>query len=364
MFIGVDGGGTKTAGVVVDGDGHVLARRTVESTNLNAVGRDVARQRLADLVHLLLVDAGTQPDQVHAIGLGMSGVGRPAEQALVQGWVQSILPGVPCVVENDAVIALAAGTLGDLYGVVVVSGTGMIVFGVDHSGRRRRAGGWGPLLGEQGGGFGMGVAILKAVSDAADGVGPATALTGALLDHLGLANPQDLIGWAYTDTAWSRFAALAPLAVACAAQGDAVAQRILVDAAAALAGSAAAVVEGLQLAGEAFPFVLTGGNLQPGLLHDALAAHLAAIAPHATIGRPLVEPAVGAALLASRHIARQLSAGEMAEVATWSTSGTRSSCVATNCRSMTRIGRPVQDDSGRLVSVPGQMPPEAWVSQN
>ena len=183
-FIGVDGGGTKTAGVLVDGEGLILARGQAGSSNFNAVGPDVARQNLAELIGSLLANANVAPTAVRGIGLGMSGVGRADDRTRVAGWIDTILPGVPCFVDNDAVIALAAATGGDLYGVVIVSGTGMIVVGIDRAGRRRRAGGWGPLIGEPGGGFAVGSAGLKAVAEAADGIRPPTALTTALLDHL------------------------------------------------------------------------------------------------------------------------------------------------------------------------------------
>jgi len=302
-FIGIDGGGTKTAGVIVDGEGRTLARQQAGSTNFNAVGPDRARQHLAELIAALLASANLTPMAVHGAGLGMSGVGRADDRARVAAWMETILPGVPCFVDNDAVIALAAATGGTLYGVVIVSGTGMIVVGIDRSGRRRRAGGWGPLIGEPGGGFAIGAAGLKAVAEAADAISPPTALTAALLDHLQVSTPEGLIAWAYREVTWARFAALAPLVVRCAEQGDASAAQILVDAADALARAAAAVVHGLELAAQPFPFVLTGGNLQPGPLATLLMPRLSAIAPAARIVAPQVEAAVGAALLA-RNTAR------------------------------------------------------------
>lgn len=301
-FIGIDGGGTKTAGVLVDDEGRTLARQQAGSTNFNAVGPDLARRHLAELIAALLADGDLAPTMVRGVGLGMSGVGRTEDRARVAGWMDAILPGVPCFVDNDAVIALAAATGGTLYGVVIVSGTGMIVVGIDAAGRRRRAGGWGPLIGEPGGGFAIGAAGLKAVADAADAISPATALTAALLHHVQVASPEGLVAWAYRDVTWARFAALAPVVVRCAEQGDATAAQILVDAAAALARAAAAVVQGLDLAAQSFPFVLTGGNLQAGPLVTLVTPHLRAIAPAAAIVSPQVEAAVGAALLARNTI--------------------------------------------------------------
>lgn len=303
MYIGIDGGGTKTAGVVVAHNGHLLARLQVGSTNPNAVGETAARSRLAELIHTLLTEAGAVRDQVQGIGLGMSGVGRPADRERVRRWVAELLPGVPCIVDNDAVIALAAATGGELCGVVVVSGTGMIVMGIDAEGQRRRAGGWGPIIGEPGGGFALGAAALRAIAEAEDGLRPPTTLTAAVLGHLGLQTAQDLVAWTYADLTWARFAALAPVVMQCAQAGDAAAQLIVEEAAEALAQAAGAVIGGLEFGSRTFPIVLTGGNLQPGRLADALTLRLRQRWPQATAMWASVDPAVGAALLVQRNSA-------------------------------------------------------------
>lgn len=305
LYVGVDGGGTKTNGVLVDAAGKVLAQLRGASTNLHAVGRDVARARLCTLVDDLLAQAGAAGRDLAAIGLGMSGVGRPEEQAQVRGWMQERFPASACFVDNDAVAALAAATGGELFGVVVISGTGMIVLGIDRQGRRARAGGWGPLIGEPGGGFALGAAALNAVAEAADGIGPPTCLSAALLEHLGLAEAQGMVAWAYADVSWARFASLAPLVVRCAQEGDAVSSAIIDQAADALAQRVSAVVRRLDLAATAFPCVFTGGNLAPGLLAERLRKHLHDVTPTAEVTWPQVDAAVGAAWLARGQMDRR-----------------------------------------------------------
>ena len=305
-YIGVDGGGTKTVGVLIDATGTLLAHVRAESTNLHAVGPELARQRLLALSDSLLLQASVSASELAGIGLGMSGVGRPEERAQVAGWMQARFPTVACFVDNDAVTALAAATGGDLFGIVVISGTGMIVLGIDRQGRRRRAGGWGPLIGEPGGGFSLGAAALNAVAEAADEIGPPTLLTAALLGHLDLTNPADLVGWAYADVSWARYASLAPQVVQCAQAGDAVSSAILDHAADALAQRVLAVMRRLDLTATFFPCVFTGGNLAPGPLADRLQARLALLAPHAQVTRPQVDAAVGAAWLAKAQIDRGL----------------------------------------------------------
>jgi N-acetylmuramic acid 6-phosphate etherase len=202
-------------------------------------------------------------------------------------------------------IALASGTSSELYGVVVISGTGMIVYGVDKTGQRRRAGGWGALLGDKGSGYAIGIAALTAIANATDGLGPPTTLQDFVLKHVGLARPQDLIGWLYSDVSWARFAALAPLVVQAAERGDPVANTIIQQAASDLTATVMAVVHGLGLEQAHFPLVLAGGNLQPGLLRDCLSLRLQQIAPYAQVTNPTVEPAIGAALLALKQIDKE-----------------------------------------------------------
>lgn len=298
VVLGVDGGGTKTVCIALDLAGKPLGEGRAGSSNRNSVGNETAQANVNRAIQTALQAAHRSLNQVAAIGLGMAGVDRGPERAQVTSWIEALLPGIPVTIDNDAMAALASATGGELYGVVLISGTGMIVYGVDRQGQRRRAGGWGALLGDRGSGYALGVAALTAIANATDGIGPPTALQAAVLQHLQLTRPQDLVTWIYADITWARFAALAPLVTQCAEQGDAVANAILDQAADDLTTTVKAVVNGLQLAQTAFPLVLAGGNLQPGLLRNRLEPRLQQLAPAAHITNPQIEPAVGAALLA------------------------------------------------------------------
>lgn len=64
---------------------------------------------------------------------------------------RDIFPGhVGLYVQNDAVAALASGTLGKLHGCVLIAGTGTIAYGFTEDGREARAAGAGPVLGDWG----------------------------------------------------------------------------------------------------------------------------------------------------------------------------------------------------------------------
>jgi N-acetylglucosamine kinase-like BadF-type ATPase len=203
------------------------------------------------------------------------------------------------LVVNDALIALAAGA-GEGSGVVIVAGTGSIAYGRDTAGRAARAGGWGYLLGDEGGGFWIGRAALSAVVRQFDGRGPATILTDLVLAQMELRDPRELIHAVY-DIGMPRqaVAGIASVVQRAGDAGDAVAREILERASGELAAAAASVIGRLGMRGDVFPIVLSGGIFRgiPSLV-AGVSARMTEVAPRSSI-RPLtVEPAVGAVALA------------------------------------------------------------------
>ena len=166
-------------------------------------------------------------------------------------------------------------------------------------------GGWGYLFGDEGSGYELGRLALRAVSQAADGRGEATVLTDRIL-RLGLADPLDLLGRLYPAPPASEIAALAPIVIDAASDGDPVAKRIVAEGAAALAELVRASARAVGLGGSDGPgaatpvdVVVAGGIARAGSpVLTALAADLGALAFRV---RPLeAEPAFGALELARR----------------------------------------------------------------
>jgi len=299
IYLGVDGGGTKTICIAVNHEKKQIGKATSGSTNQNSVGAEVAQQNLFQCINECLKQANTTADHVISICLCMSGVDRPSDKAMIKNWLSTILkPSTHIMIENDAVAALVSGTMGHLYGIVVICGTGMIAVGYDKDGKSNRAGGWGPLLGDKGSGYDIGQMVLQAATMSHDKTAPATTLLQAVLDHLNLVNPSDIIGWAYKDTVWERFAKLAPLAFEHAQKGDEVAKRIVNDAALALGNVVITVAKTLSLQNATFPLVFAGGNLAGNpMLRQRLRNELVKVLPNAQfIEITDTEAALGAAL--------------------------------------------------------------------
>jgi N-acetylglucosamine kinase-like BadF-type ATPase len=299
--LGIDAGGTKTVCLLADERGHVLAEARAGGANLQAAGEFEVEKVLHGLMDHAIGDRDIRPD---AICLGIAGVDRPSDAAVVQGIMRRIGFKSRVLVVNDALIALVAGA-GDEPGVVIVAGTGSIVYGRDSRGRAARAGGWGYLLGDEGGGFWIGRAALSAVVRQFDGRGPQTILTEMVLADLSLANPTELIHAIYDKglqrRAITRIAAVVQRA---AAAGDAVAREILDRAAAELTSAATSEFTRLDMRGDVFRIVLAGGIFSgiPSLVPD-LTARLSDVAPRARIQRLDVEPAMGAVRLALAAVA-------------------------------------------------------------
>ncbi|KAG2304014.1 hypothetical protein Bca52824_032665 [Brassica carinata] len=304
VILGLDGGATSTVCVCVPffpyGDRlpepiPILGRAVAGCTNRNSVGETAARDSLEQVISEALVQSGSDKSHVRGVCLGVSGVNHPSDQEMVQNWIRwDMFPShVKVYVQNDAIVALASGTMGKLHGCVLIAGTGCIAYGFDEDGREARASGAGPILGDWGSGYGISAQALTAVIRAHDGRGPETMLTSTILKALGLSSPDELIGWTY-DPSWARMAALVPQVVSCAEAGDEISDKILVDAADDLALSMEKLLSGCN-----------GGRCpkrqyEMGHWKRSLGASTDTFRAQTII--PKVEPAVGAALLAMNFL--------------------------------------------------------------
>uniref|UniRef100_J3MVP6 N-acetyl-D-glucosamine kinase n=1 Tax=Oryza brachyantha TaxID=4533 RepID=J3MVP6_ORYBR len=315
VILGVDGGTTNTVCVCLPvampppespAAVPVLSRAVAGCSNRNSVGESAALETLEQVMGQALMMANTDHSAVRAVCLAVSGVNHPSDQQRMLDWIRDIFPGhVKFYVENDAVAALASGTMGKLHGCVLIAGTGSIAYGVTEDGKVARAAGAGPVLGDWGSGYGIAAQALTAVVKAYDGRGPHTNLTRQILRKLELSSPDELIGWTYADPSWARIAALVPVVVSSAEDGDEVANKILRDSVQELADSVVAVVRRLTLCGEdgndQFPLVLVGGVLEGNKkwnISGEVVRCISEVFPGVHPIRPEVEPAIGAALLA------------------------------------------------------------------
>lgn len=197
-FIGIDGGGTKTACMIGDGSGNVLAQCYGPSSNIKSSSWEVVQQVLWLLIQQVLALSNSNETQLQGVFLGLAGADRPEDKAQILAFFEGKLPAsVRVSVHNDAITALSAGTWGEA-GIVLISGTGSIAYGfLPESSVSIRVGGWGYLLGDEGSGFDIGRQALIAVMKEHDGRGARTLLTEYILEHLSLQDPDQIITYVY-----------------------------------------------------------------------------------------------------------------------------------------------------------------------
>jgi N-acetylglucosamine kinase-like BadF-type ATPase len=230
---------------------------------MQAIGSERAFQALDEATAKAFAAAGIPRHPARAACLGLAGVGREEDRQLVHQWAERVELAADVEVTTDVRLLLSAGTP-EGWGVAIVAGTGSIALGRSPDGRSARAGGWGYLLGDEGSGYALTLAALRAIACMADERGPATRLAPVLLNRLGLQQPQELIGAVYRGGVGgmdrTALAALAPLVLEQADDNDAVASAIVQDAADELALAVAAVVKQLNLP-RGFPLAIAGGLL-------------------------------------------------------------------------------------------------------
>lgn len=255
-FLGIDGGGSKTLAVIVNAHGHERGRGMAGSSNYAAVGVEQAIANLHEAAEQAARIAGCCLP-VKAAWLGLAGVDRPSDQALLLPRLQPLADFIRLT--NDAELLLSA--LDDAVGVALVAGTGSIALGRDSHGAIARAGGWGHILGDEGSGYEIGRLALQAATRAADGRGAPTELLDRIMTHWHLERPDDMIGRVYNDDDKAEIARLSSLVFLAAQARDRVARKIAQHAADELALAASTVCNALDFSGERVALALGGGLL-------------------------------------------------------------------------------------------------------
>ena len=295
-IVGIDGGGTRTVGILTTETGEHLAQVESGPSNYHVVGEAETRAILENVIGELREKAGIPSTDSVRFCLGMAGLGRAEDRKIIGGICDELGISENRILTHDAHIALVGGTEKQ-HGVIVISGTGAIVYGINTDGKDARASGWGYLLGDEGSGYDIAIKGLRAVVRATDGRGCSTDLTHRILNELELNAPDELIRWTHAASR-ETIAQLAEVVFDVARSTDTIAEQIVDDATDELVCAANSVIHQLGFGGT-FDIVLNGGNLihQP-MFADKLRHQFARIAPNASVYLPKHDPAYGAVLLA------------------------------------------------------------------
>jgi N-acetylglucosamine kinase-like BadF-type ATPase len=298
LFLGIDGGQSSTTAIIGEASGRILGSGVGGPCNhaTAAEGRAKFTRAINESVGAACRSASLDAAAVRFEVVCGGFSGGPEDK---QGLLAEILRADRYVVTNDAVIALAGATAGEP-GIIVIAGTGSIAFGRNAEGRSMRAGGWGFVFGDEGGGFDLARQGLRAALRQEEGWGPATRLHALYLEAGGAKSANELLHSFYTpDFPRPRIATFSAIVERAAGEGDQVAQGILLKAASDLALLAGAVRRQLFREGEEVRVAHMGGAFRSAPLRDQFKT-LVEQEGGAKCGPPLYAPAAGALLEAYR----------------------------------------------------------------
>jgi len=299
LFLGVDGGGTKTHAVLIDDEKHILGEGFTGAGNPLRVGIENALKNIIASIEKACDAAVRSKGDIVSAQLGLAGVRREDLRYFIKNRIVEYLRVRKVIITADAEIALYAAT-GGKAGLVIIAGTGSICMGRNAKGEMATAGGWGPLAGDEGGGAGIARCALQAIAKSSDGRAKATILSDYAVDYFRAGRLEDLSVAIYApqiDNA--RIAGFAKYVSRAAAEGDEVAIEILTDAGKELGLAASAVIKKLRMQKRSFPIGKVGGVFKSeDLVTKPLLATVRETAPKAFMSEIQRTPGYAAALMA------------------------------------------------------------------
>jgi len=288
-ILGIEGGGTKTEWVLLTGEADartILSQGVLPAANLRLITDGALRQLFSVL-----------PQEVTHVGVFLAGCATEEDRTRLRGLAEQAWPRAAVAIGSDRDSGLATA-FGETDGIAVIAGTGAAVHG-RKAGRVEKAGGWGQLLGDRGGGYDLAMQGLRLVLTHYDLNQRITPLAEEILRTLALNRLQDLVGWAMQADKMS-VARLAPAIFHAAKHGEPEMLATVQAGASVLAEFTRAVAQRLVFAGA--PVKLIGGLFTHHEEYAALYKYrLSILLPDAEVSVCPESGALGAAWLAERE---------------------------------------------------------------
>lgn len=296
LFLGVDGGQSSTKAVIGDAGGKILGRGRAGPCNhaSKSEGRSKLRTAVSAVVDDALEVAGLPVATVfEAACFGMSG--GPADK---QDLIAEIVRADAVRVFDDAEVALEGAVQGGA-GAIVIAGTGSIALAKDTAGKKVRCGGWGYILGDEGGAFSIVRKAVRLALAAEEGWGDQTNLVDLFLGVTGADSVNKAMHCFYgPDWPRDRIARLAPDIDTAAEAGDRCATEVLHAAGLALGDLAITVTGMLELPRGQVPVHYSGGVFRSRRVLESFMSRCGE--QHCRVEMPAHDGAIGALLLAYR----------------------------------------------------------------
>ena len=311
LYLGVDGGGTKTELVILDSEGSIRATHLAPGSYYLTIGVEGLAALLVEAVNAVLAKAGVSSEEVVFAFFGLPAYGE--DSALIgplSELPQRCLPTGHYLCGNDMICGWA-GSLLCRDGISIVAGTGSICYG-ERNGRIARCGGWGELFSDEGSAYWIACRGLHLFSRMSDGRAAKGPLYDIVREHLKITEDLDLCAHVFSRLEGDRakIAQLSKWVIQAAAGGDTQAMAIVREAAEELALMVDATRRQLEFdTTEPVAVSYSGGvfdNTGELLLRHFTAA-LQASRPGYRVSEPVLPPAIGAALYAAKRHGNPLS---------------------------------------------------------
>ena len=301
MYLGVDGGGTKTAFALIDKNGRLLAEHESATCYYLEAGIEGARQILEQGIKALVGKAGCS---VADIEFGFFGLPAYGEDSKYIGLLDELPSGILAKeryrCDNDMVNGWAAA-FGGNDGINIVAGTGSIAYGVRQQ-SHARCGGWGELFSDEGSAYWVACKGLQLFSRMSDGRSDKGPLYELIKSTYQIHSDLDMCGVVFSD--WgaerSKIAQVSAVVYQAAMAGDLQAIAIFAEAAKELAEIVHGVGKALNYQPEEEILVsYSGGVFKSGpLLLEPFSQHLQQYSKQYRLQSPAYSPVMGAALYA------------------------------------------------------------------
>ncbi len=297
-ILAVDAGGSKCDAVLLQENGTTIGWGHVDQHTPGGTRERLGHGRAADTIAQAIRQAVSDwyLDELFLLGIG----------AVLPP--NSIQPDRLGSVHFSRVLEVepAYALMGEKVGLVVVSGTGAFVHGCTPDGKHVHLDGVGPLLGDYGGGYAIGLMGLRKAARSYMHPRHATSLAPALLDALGLSQRnglEELTGFMLQAHDRSAIALLAAIVDRQARDGDQIANDILIEAANALAGTTWDAIDHLHIAHEEYPLIGMGSvAVKSDIFWQRFCETVVAFAPRLRFVRLPHPPVFGTALIGLQQL--------------------------------------------------------------
>lgn len=303
LFLGIDGGGTKTKVYVINQNKKVIYKGSGGPSSIDTVTNQETLKSINNALINFFNKSEFESTTFTAIFAGLGGVPSKKEQLILEKIIKKVKgasKNTLIIARSDMENALASGLLFD-EGITLIAGTGMVAYGKNKHGITARAGGLGYKEGDLGSSYSLGKMAIQAVARALDKRYPITPFTEELINHLKVKTPADI---ARLSERWyeerTKVAALAPYVTKHADLNDKFAKKICDQMSYELVLSVQSVYNQLKLDHPTLVVVGSLGNVD-GYFKNRLHEQIHEFAPDLKIISPQVDPAYAAALLAHHY---------------------------------------------------------------